>query len=78
MSPDAQRVVSVATEGDVLVHDAQTGALLLAIPWPGSLPIAVGFHNGPNSVVLVAMDGKVRLLSTTRQKQGDAAQGDSK
>jgi WD40 repeat protein/tRNA A-37 threonylcarbamoyl transferase component Bud32 len=63
LSSDGRRVLSVAIAGDVVLHDAKTGDQLAVLPWPGYLVIAAGFVNDDQTVAMLSMDGKLRLLS---------------
>jgi tRNA A-37 threonylcarbamoyl transferase component Bud32/WD40 repeat protein len=65
LSHDGRRILSVATQGDVLLHDSHSGDQLLAIPWPGSMVVAAGFIDDDQTVALLSMRGKVRLLMSS-------------
>ena len=69
-SSDGRRLISIAIEGDVLLHDAATGHQLLAMEWPSALPIAAGFTDDDRTVVMVAMNGQVRVLPSTHRSDG--------
>jgi WD40 repeat protein/predicted Ser/Thr protein kinase len=62
MSSDGQRILSTSVTGAVLVHDAQTGEQLAAIPPIGAFIAAVGFVESDRSVALLALDGRVLVL----------------
>ncbi|MDP7028896.1 MAG: WD40 repeat domain-containing serine/threonine protein kinase [Phycisphaerales bacterium] len=62
VSSDGRRVLSVSLEGDPLLHDAATGGLLTAVPWPNTMVVAAGFTDDDQTVAMVSMSGSVRLL----------------
>ncbi len=70
VSSDGRRVLSVAMEGDALLHDAGNGALLCAIPWPNMMVAAVGFLDDSRTVALLSMSGSLRLLESDVLRSG--------
>ena len=65
MSSDGQRILSTGLTGAVLLHDARTGDQLAAIPPSGTFIAAVGFVDSDRSVALLALDGRLMILSSS-------------
>ncbi len=70
VSSDGLRVLSTSLEGDPLMHDAVTGELLTAIPWPNTMVAAVGFLDDDETVAMLSLSGSLRRLQGQPVSQG--------
>lgn len=64
VSSDGRRVLSAGLSGAVLIHDAETGDQLAAIPPSGMFIAAVGFVDADQSVAMLGLDGRLMILKS--------------